>query len=247
MIKFFRKIRKKLVSENKFSKYLIYAIGEIILVVIGILIALQINNWNEKDKQDSRSFQYQKRIYQDLNRLTENSRGLTSRADETLALITKTTELLELGNIETRQDSNTVESALIRFSRTVYRFPELPTYEEMKSNGELNLLYKVELRNQIASFSTFLKQVETVADKLSNAIESDFRIYNKYIRTYIDPESSEVILKYDFDRMASDEEFINTFSRLSFHWTGYVYFMKRVTSDAENLVVAFEEQLKTKK
>ena len=47
MIKFFRKIRQKLLTENKFSKYLIYAIGEIILVVIGILIALQINNWND--------------------------------------------------------------------------------------------------------------------------------------------------------------------------------------------------------
>jgi len=50
MIKFFRKIRQKLLSENKFSKYLIYAVGEIILVVIGILIALQINNWNEGKK-----------------------------------------------------------------------------------------------------------------------------------------------------------------------------------------------------
>ncbi|WP_370476488.1 DUF6090 family protein [Tamlana flava] len=50
MIKFFIKIRQKLLSENKFSKYLIYAIGEIILVVIGILIALQINNWNENRK-----------------------------------------------------------------------------------------------------------------------------------------------------------------------------------------------------
>ena len=50
MIKFFRKIRQGLVSQNKFNKYLIYAIGEIILVVIGILIALQINNWNEERK-----------------------------------------------------------------------------------------------------------------------------------------------------------------------------------------------------
>lgn len=48
MIKFFRKIRQRLLSENKFSKYLIYAIGEIVLVVIGILIALQINNWNQR-------------------------------------------------------------------------------------------------------------------------------------------------------------------------------------------------------
>ena len=47
MIKFFRKIRQRLLSENKFSKYLFYAIGEIVLVVIGILIALQVNNKNE--------------------------------------------------------------------------------------------------------------------------------------------------------------------------------------------------------
>jgi hypothetical protein len=49
MIKIFRKIRQKLLSENKISKYLIYAIGEIFLVVIGILIALQINNWNDSN------------------------------------------------------------------------------------------------------------------------------------------------------------------------------------------------------
>jgi len=47
MIKFFRHIRQKLVKENKFSKYALYAIGEIILVVVGILIALSINNTNE--------------------------------------------------------------------------------------------------------------------------------------------------------------------------------------------------------
>lgn len=50
MIKFFKKIRQNLMIENKFSKYLLYAIGEIVLVVIGILIALQINNWNENRK-----------------------------------------------------------------------------------------------------------------------------------------------------------------------------------------------------
>ena len=51
MIKFFRHIRQNMIKENKFSKYFLYAIGEIILVVIGILIALQINNWNENSKQ----------------------------------------------------------------------------------------------------------------------------------------------------------------------------------------------------
>ncbi|MFH4967310.1 DUF6090 family protein [Gaetbulibacter sp. M240] len=56
MIKFFRKIRQKMLTENKFNKYLLYAIGEIILVVIGILIALQINNWNEQRKVNTKEY-----------------------------------------------------------------------------------------------------------------------------------------------------------------------------------------------
>ncbi|WP_412561469.1 DUF6090 family protein [Winogradskyella sp. MIT101101] len=50
MIKFFRQIRHSMINQNRTKKYLLYAIGEIILVVIGILIALQINNWNEQRK-----------------------------------------------------------------------------------------------------------------------------------------------------------------------------------------------------
>ena len=52
MIKFLRRFRQQLLTENKFSKYLLYAFGEIVLVVIGILIALQINNWNENNKSE---------------------------------------------------------------------------------------------------------------------------------------------------------------------------------------------------
>jgi len=50
MIPFFRKIRKKMADDNRPLKYMRYAIGEIVLVVIGILIALQINTWNESQK-----------------------------------------------------------------------------------------------------------------------------------------------------------------------------------------------------
>lgn len=66
MIKFFRRVRQQLLSENKFSKYIIYAIGEILLVVIGILIALNINNTNEIKKQRAKELHYLNNIKSDL-------------------------------------------------------------------------------------------------------------------------------------------------------------------------------------
>ena len=66
MIKFFRHIRQRLLSEGKTGKYFKYAIGEIILVVIGILIALQINNWNENRKNKVAEADYYCRILDDF-------------------------------------------------------------------------------------------------------------------------------------------------------------------------------------
>lgn len=67
MIKFFRRIRQQLLTENKFSKYMLYAIGEILLVVIGILIALHINNRNEESKEQTQIKMYLGSLIETLN------------------------------------------------------------------------------------------------------------------------------------------------------------------------------------
>ncbi len=72
MIKLFRHIRKSLLSENKMSKYFKYAIGEIILVVIGILIALQINNWNEQRINNNSAKIYIENIREELEAQIKN-------------------------------------------------------------------------------------------------------------------------------------------------------------------------------
>jgi hypothetical protein len=66
MISFLRKIRQKLLAENRVTRYLVYAIGEIFLVVIGILIALQINNWNEERKHQIKLLNIYSLIYNDI-------------------------------------------------------------------------------------------------------------------------------------------------------------------------------------
>lgn len=72
MIKFFRKIRQNLIAKGKTGQYLKYAFGEIVLVVIGILIALQINNWNEKRKNDNYELQLLVQLQNDLKRNTSD-------------------------------------------------------------------------------------------------------------------------------------------------------------------------------
>ena len=66
MIKFFRQIRRSLINQNQMGKYLKYAIGEILLVVIGILIALQINNWNEKRNNDKKLVNIYTSVHADI-------------------------------------------------------------------------------------------------------------------------------------------------------------------------------------
>ena len=66
MLRFFRSIRKKLIEQDNIPKYLLYAVGEILLVVIGILIALQVNNWNEERKDQNLTIQYLMSLREDL-------------------------------------------------------------------------------------------------------------------------------------------------------------------------------------
>ncbi|MRH99645.1 hypothetical protein GH721_03775 [Kriegella sp. EG-1] len=84
MIKFFRHIRQRLLSENKFSKYLLYAVGEIVLVVIGILIALSINNWNENRKLNEKREKYYQQVIIDLKNDKEYAVSLKSAFETNL-------------------------------------------------------------------------------------------------------------------------------------------------------------------
>jgi hypothetical protein len=77
MLRFFRQLRQRLLTDNKFSKYLLYAIGEILLVVIGILIALQIDNWNEEVQNRKIEQSFYKDILSDLKKDSLKLDGLT--------------------------------------------------------------------------------------------------------------------------------------------------------------------------
>ena len=143
MLKFFRRIRKKLLNEGSVNKYLIYAIGEILLVMIGILLALQVNNWNEKQKlKEVRS-----QLIQDLkieliiaHERIEPTIELGEAIVEKGNLFFKHVEKND-NRISKDSLSNLLEQIL---SGTPYDL-QLPSYEEAKSSGRLSLLNSKEI------------------------------------------------------------------------------------------------------
>ena len=79
MLRFFRHIRKKILFSDNIRKYVLYALGEIFLVMIGILLALQVNNWNENRKERNLENRYLHRLAADLEKDIESfSRSLNA-------------------------------------------------------------------------------------------------------------------------------------------------------------------------
>lgn len=172
MIKFFRKIRQQLLSENKFSKYLIYAIGEIILVVIGILIALQINNWNQA-KQDGKKEQLL------LNQLlVEYKSNLTQLNDKIYIRdegINSALSLLNYRSFEHQDVSN--DSVNLHISRLIMRptfDPELGVSTELINSGNLYLISNMDLRNKISAFPSSLGELREEEQVIFNSVENNF-------------------------------------------------------------------------
>ena len=147
MIKLFRKIRYNLMEQNKTGKYLKYAIGEIILVVIGILIALQINNWNEDQKSRRH----------EVNMLKEINKAITDDIEKLNLIVPYFTKVknsyVELTRVkngkEIPQDSLNKILGLVRSYGYVLSFNKGP-YESLKSNG-LDKISDIETRNLISA------------------------------------------------------------------------------------------------
>ncbi|MBC3759801.1 hypothetical protein H7U19_15415 [Hyunsoonleella sp. SJ7] len=167
MIKFFRNIRQKLLSENKFSKYLLYAIGEIVLVVIGILIALQINNWNEYQKERKVEIEILKEIQNNLNQDIIN---LNTKIDETDNSSMANKKVLEHLKNKTPLSDSLKKSYALLGSFGTFR-PITAGYENLKSKG-VDIIQNKELRNAITKLYDF--QYFYFVEDLIYAID-DFR------------------------------------------------------------------------
>ena len=158
MIKFFRKIRQKMLTENKLSKYLLYAIGEIVLVVIGILIALQLNNLNEIDKVKDTEILYINALHDEFtNNLKEVERVM--KVNERNLKIAHTL-LGKMGSDNPDLTEKEFDSLMYRTIREEIQYRPSPgTLIELVNSGNLSIVSNRELRLKLASWDGILASI----------------------------------------------------------------------------------------
>ena len=170
MIKFFRKIRQKLLDENRFSKYLIYAIGEIVLVVIGILIALQINTWNENKRIKTE----EKILITSLIRnIEEDIKSLTAVTKRDSIFIDANRILLSaLNNDSIRRNKPLMKLKILEASFTSRFIPSQITFNQMQFSGKLNYILNNSIKNRIQSYYDNVSNVLGFQETNLNLIHS---------------------------------------------------------------------------
>ena len=180
MIKFFRKIRKRLLSENKTSKYIIYALGEILLVVIGILIAIQLNEWRnntvngqQKDKVlKALQFEFQSNLAQ-LDTVQFYQGKIIETYPEVMALIK---------SVDTIENDSILHVAHMYLGYTWSFDPINGALRSGISSGEIHLINNDRLLDLLFSWEDVVNDSKEESLKQRNHQVKALELFQKYVR-----------------------------------------------------------------
>ncbi|GAA4280356.1 DUF6090 family protein [Gaetbulibacter aestuarii] len=173
MIKIFKNLRQKLLQENKTVGYLKYAIGEIVLVVIGILIALQVNNWNTARKNNQSEVAYLKNLKNDLIKQKQDlktykiiERQYFANGEKIKNLYSETQGFEKLDSLFIWLNS--------MMTRITFRSSNT-TFTELSSSGNLNLIHNDALKKNLVAYYQQLERFTSITEKNNtNLVDGTF-------------------------------------------------------------------------
>ena len=183
MIKLFRKNRLKMIAKNKFGAYLAYATGEIILVIVGILIALAINDHSNSEKKLELRNSYITQLHDEANRNLQKLTLLDNEAAQMLKELDTVFKILLYKDYDNPRLST--KSFYLIMSKKFY--PVMITYENLKFSGDLKLFDDLNLRNAISeTYETFnpIEKLESSEQQTIEGYYENFRDMGISSETY---------------------------------------------------------------
>ncbi len=243
MIKFFRKIRQRLLTENKFSKYLIYAVGEILLVVIGILIALSINNWNESRKTRLQDFEFLNNLKVELS---IDIAALTAKISEYQRInsnIRNTVTLFDTADYElTPEEHQVIVSALSQFQIFTPINKNINRNDLIIAQGTIDRIDK-ELNRK---FLTYLEETQSINAAITKLGETLQQLEILRIHPYVDYDivhSLEDQLDFDFKEISNNRGIRNALQKSFGYRKYYIENMSDKIKEAEKLIALINHKL----
>ena len=200
-MKIFRNVSQKLASENKVTAYLRYAVGEILLVVIGILIALQVNNWNKNKDQKAEEHNALINLKQDFS---YNKKQLDSLISKTNYFVEIGMEILKHTGAKPKPKSKDAFNKLLNdIATTPHYYPQNGFLDDLINSGRLDIISNAQLRNKLSSWKPVQEYIKYSEEVLTN--------YNLIIINYIIKHGSWLNV----------DEVSNSFSGFKFPKSGF--------------------------
>ena len=248
MIKFFRHFRQRFISEGKTKKYLLYAIGEIILVVIGILIALQINNWNQElgNKQEEQT------IIKNLNlEFKKNIISIQKYIKHHETILSDTRALIDLvGEPEEVLNKFNLDSLLAQSINYWSYKPSQSVVLDVISSGKLNLISSDSLRLQFFEWSSNLEKNEenyNTLDEINQSIVLTYLTKHaslKNIDNYgILEWNKKSKLKHSNYKMFQDIEFENVMDNQAWDLKNYILSLEELEKTMDRIIAETNREL----
>ena len=250
MIKFFRKIRQNLLMENKTGKYLKYAIGEIILVVIGILIALQINNLNNNRIEKERENKYLKSIKIDLQK---DIGSLEYIIDFRKKKNKGTNNLIKQINGQPIKDLTETTYDVVNTLNQERFTPSNITYNDLVSSGNMNLITNDSIKLYLFELSL---QYQTNVFYVEHETAEYEEFISKPVYRFTDLEKMKPVFLgikkidqvnitiEDFSALFKNKEYKN--GCVTSIWTseGFIEIYESIKSKSERLIELIDKELK---
>ena len=245
MIKFFRKIRQNLISAGKAGSYLKYAIGEIVLVVIGILIALQINNWNQERKIKQKETIVLKELLTSINSdlkayKTHTDPSLERKANGIDSLIAYIFDKREINN-------SNFNSFYWNMSQDVFmRFDDGP-FEDLKSSG-LDVISNDSLRTVINNtYTVKLPLFQHLANRLNDESKPEIsKLESKFLKLIpVLNDDGRKHLHFDLkiDDILNNQDFLLVLYNQQKKHVGYTFQLKEIRTTLNQLKIDIEKEL----
>ena len=205
-MRFFRYVRESLIGGSRVRRYVLYALGEILLVVIGILIAVRIDAWNEDRKEANRQVRYLARLSEDYALMLREYRGY---ADRQAANVEEAR--LGLAAVQACDDSPEAHARLDRVllsHQVLMSFPaKEAVYKEMLTNGSLSQIANDSIKLALNNLDSMLEFGRSQVDYFRSDLGRASTIIWEFVEFYPGADGTEV--RYDLKRLCASPRFKN--------------------------------------